>query len=328
MSEITFYTRSFHPDAEFGLMGLGFKGDNREFSFSPSATARIHHFVPINLKAAQIGVATCYSDPSENLYADKIVNGAAEIAVRRVVPVRVPGIELPKAPPMANDYTQARKKPRHTESKSITDYRENGDQTANITIKYAGKNFAFWFADTDVGHAVLGGPKSTKEANDVGSGTIAGGWIPYNGVVPDLDVTNQLYLHLSREAGKAFVQMTMSGDGFPNAESFIIDSAGEVLGLATHIRTGSAATQLPGGRAIRMCQTILSEVDWTKTDTFGSAATADAVHDFMSYSTTEVASGSVGRSGLNDAHLGRKASGNLLRQLQDNLPLPSLRNWE
>ncbi len=229
---------------------------------------------------------------------------------------------------MANDYSEPRKQPRHEEFHSITDYTEDGDQTANITIKYAGKNFAFYGADTDIGHAILGGPQSNEEADDTSSGSVAGGWIPYNGIVPDLDVTNQLYLMLDRDNETARVQMTMTGDGFPNAESFVLDSGGAVLGLATHIRTGTALTQLPGGRAIRMCMTQLEDVDWSKTDTLGSGTTAISVYDYMSYSTTEVAEGSVGRSGLNRAHTDRDASGNFLRQVQDHIPLPSLRNYE
>jgi len=328
MSEITFYTRSFHPDHSFGAGGLFFEGDDRDFSFSPSVTARIWHLIPINLQTAQVGVARCESDPSANLVADKIVNAHGQAA--ETILNQIPGVEvdIPLAPPMANDYSQPRKKPRHKEHTSITAFTEDGDQTANITIIYAGKNFAFYGADSDVGHAILGGPLSNEEADDPGSGTIADGWIPYNGVVPDLDVTNQLYLMLDRDAEVARVQMTMTGDGFPNAESFIIDSSDNVLGLATHIRTGTALTQLPGGRAIRMCMTLLEKVDWTKTDTLGSGATAISVYDYMSYSTTEVTEGDVGRSGLNNAHLKRDASGNLLRQVQDNIPLPSLRNYE
>ncbi|MCF6446124.1 hypothetical protein [Nereida sp. MMG025] len=229
---------------------------------------------------------------------------------------------------MENDYSQPRKKPRHSEPTNITAYRVDGEQTVNITVIYAGKNFAFYGADSDLGHAVLGGPLSNEAADDPGSGAILGGWVPYNGVVPDLDVTNQFFLMLDRTNGKANIQMTMTGDGFPNAESFILGSGGAVLGLATHIRTGTALTQLPGGRAIRMCMTQLSDVDWSETDALGSSATANAVHDYMSYSTTDVAEGSIGRSALNDAHLKRVASGNFLRQVQDHIPLRTYRNHE
>lgn len=330
MTVIKFCTRSFHPDANFGAGGLGFEGDDRGFSFDLTDTSRIYHLMDLNLQTGRIEAVICDSDPSANAIADKVINAGAEVAAAGLgIPISsiVEG-RVPDVPPMANDYSQPRKKPRHEETKSITAYTEDGDQTANITIKYAGKNFAFYWADTDIGHAVLGGPLSNEEANDVGSGKIAGGRIPFNGVVPDLDVTNQLFLLLDRATGKASVHMTMTGDGFPNAESFIIGSDGEILGLATHIRTGTAISQLPGGRSIRMCRTQLDDVDWSKTDTLGSSAKANAVHDYMSYSTTEVVEGNIGRAKLNSAHLSRNASGNFLRQVQDNIPLPTLRTLE
>ena len=300
MTAVKLYTRSFHPDANFGAGGLGFEGDDRGFSFDPAVTARIYHYMDVNLQSGQIENVVCDSDPSANAVIPAIINTAAEAAANPTFPF---GDRVPDAPTMENDYSQARKKPEHSETHSITAYTEDGDQTANIVVKYAGKNFAFYGADTDIGHEF------------------------YSTVVPDLDVTAQLFLILDRAEEKAYVQMTMTGDGFPNAESFIISGA-DTLGLATHIRTGTAATQLPGGRSVRMCMTQLDEVDWTKTDTFGAGATANSVYDYMSYSTTEVVEGNVGRAGVNAAHLGRDASGNLLRQIQDNVPLPSPRNYE
>ncbi|MEM6373359.1 MAG: hypothetical protein AAF727_11350 [Pseudomonadota bacterium] len=318
MSAITICTRSFHPDANFGAGGLGFEGDDRGFSFDLGDSARIFHIMSVNLQSGRVESVICDSDPSANAVADKAINAAVDS-----VPL---GELLPDVPVMENDYSQPRKKPRHEETYSITTYTEDGDQTANIFLKYAGKNFAFYFADTDAGHEIFGGPLSNEERNDTGSGSY--GWVPYNGVVPDLDVSNQIYLMLDRADGKAYAQMTMTGDGFPNAEGFIIDSGGAILGMATHIRTGTALTQLPGGRAIRMCMTQLQDVDWSNTDTLGSATTANAVYDYMSFGTTEVAEGTVGRVELNRAHLARDASGNLLRDIQDHIPIPSPRNYE
>lgn len=333
MSEIKIFTRSFHPDANFGVMGLGFEGDNRGFKFDPAVTARIYHILPVNLQSGQIGAAICDSDHSENAVAHEVVNAPGnllEAGWNRFAPQDWQ-ITVPEAPPMQNDYTQPRKNPRHTEDHSITAYRDDGEQSAIITITYAGKNFAFWFADTDLGHAVLGGPNSTPEANNPGTGTInvpIVGDVPMNGLVPDLDVVNQVTLFLNRETEKGYVLLNMSGDGFPNAESFIIDSATNVLGLATHIRTGSAMTQLPGGRSIKMCYTSLTDVDWSKTDILGANVDAAEVTDFMSYSYTSVATGVMSRAALNDKHTDRDASGNILRQIQDHLPLPVLRNYE
>lgn len=324
MSEIYIHTRSFHPNKNFGAGGLGFEGDNRGFSLEISGvTSRIFHYIPVNLQSSMIGEPVCDSDPSQNAIAHHAVNAAVDV----VEVITQPSIPLPDAPPMANDYSQVRKKPRHKEVKSITRYRVDGDQTLNITVTYAGKNFAFWFADTDIGHAVLGGPNSSEDSrNNTASGEIFAGRVSFNGVVPDLDVTNQIYLHLSREDGKATAMLNMSGDGFPNAESFIIDAAGKPLMLATHIRVGTPITQLPGGRAVRMCQTNLSEIDWSATDELGNNVTAQSVQDFMSFSTTDVAEGAMSVSGLNQAHLSRNASGAWHRQLEDHVPIPNARN--
>ncbi|WP_417839247.1 hypothetical protein [Tritonibacter scottomollicae] len=55
MTAITIITRSFHPDANVGVGGLGFEGDDRDFSFDKNVTARIHHIMPIIRPQAQKG---------------------------------------------------------------------------------------------------------------------------------------------------------------------------------------------------------------------------------------------------------------------------------
>lgn len=326
MSRIVIHTRSFHPDSNFGVGGLGFEGDSRRFSINPNGvTSRIFHFIVLDLIAARKITVVCDSDPSQNAVAHHIVNSVVD-AVEAVARSPVP---LPDAPPMQNDYAQPRKKPRHTENFSLTPYRDDGDQTLNLTVTYAGKNFAFWGSDTDIGHAVFGGPNSNAERSDTGSGSILGGRVPFNGLVPDLDVTNQVYLHMSRENEKASVMLNMSGDGFPNAESFVVDTTGiKSLALATHVRAGTPVTQLPGGRAVRMCHTNLTDLDWTKNDQLGAAVTAQAVQDFMSFSTTDVAEGQMTVDALNAAHLGRSASGAWHRQLEDHVPILNARNLD
>lgn len=279
MSILTLYTRSFHPDEAFGLGGLGFKGDNRGFRSNTKATARIYHWIEINLHAAQFGKVQCDSDPSANWAAGKI------------------GIDI------SNDYSEKRKKPVHSEEpKNITPYRQDGDQAVNVKVKYAGKNFAFPLSNTDWGHSF------------------------YSSVVPDLDVTNEVSLRINRTAGKAVVTCRISGDGFPNCESFIIDSAGNVLFLASHVRVGTAATQLPGGRAISMCYTLM-EVDWNAADdTLGSEVRVQFAHDFASSGGPfELATASVkSRDAWNKIHTGRDASGPAIRQIEDNFPIPTL----
>lgn len=127
---------------------------------------------------------------------------------------------------MQSDYAQPRKKPRHIENFSMPPYREDGDQTLNLTVTYAGDNFAFWLADTNAGHTVLRGPNWSADRSKTGSASILVGHVPFNGLVPDLDVTNQIYIHVARENEKASIILNMFGDGFPYAERFIIDATG------------------------------------------------------------------------------------------------------
>ena len=97
-----------------------------------------------------------------------------------------------------------------------------------------------------------------------------------------------------------------------------------MLFLASHIRVGTAMTQLPGGRAIAMCSTLM-EVDWNQDDTFGSQVRIQFAHDFASSGGPfELASGSKSRSEWNQINTGRDASGPTIRQIEDNIPLPTL----
>jgi hypothetical protein len=299
MGQVTLHTRSFHPDVAFGLGGLGFKGDNRGFSSDLGATARIKHSVELNLTSAQKGAVMCRSDPSSNWALSKV------------------GVDW------SNDYTKANKTPRHTENVTITPYREDGDQNVDARIKYAGKNFAFPFADAL--HKLYGGTVSDAEKkDDTDSGSLIPWGDKFSGFVPDLDVTNQVSIRISRSKKKAQITCNVSGDGFPNCESFLIDGAGGVLFLASHIRYGTAMTQLPGGRAIAMNYTLM-EADWNADDTFGSQVNVQFAHDYAgSGGPFELSRGAMARARWNAVHTGRDASGNAARQILDNIPLPTL----
>jgi hypothetical protein len=301
MGQVTLYTRAFHPDEAFGLGGVGFKGDNRGFSSNPKATARIYHYVVLDLTAAQKGAVVCDSDKSSNWALGKV--GAN----------------------MSNDYTQKQKKPRHTETVNITPYRKDGDQSVDARIKFAGKNFAFFLADTKAGHRFFGGTVSKEEnRNDTDSGSLIPWGDKFSGFVPDLDVTNHVVIRISRPSRKVYITCNVSGDGFPNCETFLIDSVGGVLFLASHIRYGTAMTQLPGGRAIAMNYTLM-EADWNEDDTFGSQVKVQFAHDYAgSGGPFELSRGPMSRGQLNSVHTGRDASGNAARQILDNIPLPTL----
>ena len=338
MGKLFLYTRSFHPDTNFGMGGLFFEGDGRGFSLNPGVTARVWHILEIDLEAGKLGPARCDSDPSSNAVPEVInagtglVDDAAEVVANSVLDPqvivdnpppananRVPNI--PKLPPMANDYSQPRKKPRHNFSGSVTPYREDGDQSINCRIQYAGKNFAFYGADTDVGHWLLGG-----NVSDGGSNTDGGHlkvWERWGGVVPDLDVTHEFHIRIARNFESGHITSEITGDGFPNCESFLIDSSSNPLALATHIRIGTAMTQLPGGRALPMSSTMIVS-DIQPGDLFGSNTFVQLANDFTGDgSPQEVAKyGNLSTASWNNTHTGRDASGDWIRQLEDNIPIP------
>lgn len=254
MTKIVVHTRSFHPDGQFGMGGLFFEGDNRGFSDRIGVTSRILHQFTIDLQAEQFTGVICTSDPSENMvprWTNQGVDAGNAGLERAAEAVGVPGKngrrvrDLPHIPRMSNDYSQ----PRKNLSGKISRYRIDGDQSVEVTISYAGKNFAFYGADTNVGHYVLGGRRS-----DGGSDTGGGSWKiweDWNGIVPDLDVTHKLSLRIVRNRQFAVIASAISGDGFPNCESFMKDGAQETLFLSTHVRMGTAATQLPAGAPFR-----------------------------------------------------------------------------
>ncbi|SCX09183.1 MULTISPECIES: hypothetical protein [Agrobacterium] len=332
MTYFTLITRSFHPDRNFGLGGLGFHGDARGFSSSTRVTSRIFHQVTIDLRASEFVDQICTSDPSSNEVIPRVLelrgHRAVETMVRDEVGDR--GVDLPQnewtksgdiLPKMANDYSQVRKHPRKNISGKITPYREDGDQSVNGRLSYAGKNFAFYGADTDAGHFILGG-----NISDGGPDTRGGSakvWERWGGMVPDLDVTHEFSFRINRSSKKIQVSSAISGDGFPNCESFLLDSAKNVIFLGTHIRIGTAATQLPSGRSLPMTRTLLT-VDWLPGDLLGPKVHVDLANDYTGNGSPQqiVAAGEMDLSDWNAAHTGRDASGDWLRGIEDHVPLP------
>ncbi len=324
MSRITLYTRSFHPDANFGAGGLGFKGDNRGFSDSLHATARIYSHVTINLVSASFENLIARSDPSENAIPRALNDLDEASAARLGISAGPNGNRVPeslKLPRMRNDYSQERKKPRVNLSGSISPYRPDGDQAVSGRLTYAGKNFAFYFSDTDAGHWFFGGNVSNGESDTEGGSWKV--WERWGGVVPDLDVSHEFGIRINRTKQSAHITSAIAGDGFPNCESFLLDTANSTLFLASHIRMGTAATQLPGGRALPMMRTSMI-ADWQSGDFFGGSVDIHLANDYTGDGSPHqvVASGTMSRSSWNSAHLKRDASGDWLRQVEDNVPLP------
>lgn len=127
------------------------------------------------------------------------------------------------------DYSQEGTRPTASVSGQVDPYIRNGDQSAQLLISYRGQNFAM----------PLGNSETARET-------------VYESAVPDLDVTCSLHLTIDRDDRKMSFALRMTGDGFPNAEAFLIDSATQPLILATHRRVGSAIAQLRGNRRIAM----------------------------------------------------------------------------
>lgn len=199
---------------------------------------------------------------------------------------------------MQNDYTQERKQPRKDfDIKDITSYSPTGDQTVRLKFWYAGQNFAFPLANRDWGHSL------------------------YSTVVPDLDVTHDFTLRIERGKEKAHLTSSIGGDSFPNCESFMMKPGGPKCFIATHIRVGTAMTQLPGGRLLPMTRSFY-ELEWLEGDIPGSAMKIHVANDYTGDgSPQEVApNGGTTRSAWNAVHLGRDASGGTLRQIEDHVP--------
>jgi hypothetical protein len=77
-------------------------------------------------------------------------------------------------------------------------------------------------------------------------------------VVPSLDITIEIYALIDRHRGLMSIQSTLKGDGFPNSEVFIYDSARTPLMLNTHHRFGNAAGQLVGDHKHILSSTLIT----------------------------------------------------------------------
>ncbi|SIO30945.1 hypothetical protein [Vannielia litorea] len=200
---------------------------------------------------------------------------------------------------MEQDYSAANTRPHATsDGAQIDAYREDGDQGLQAMVGYTGQNFAMPFVQT-----------------------FKGG---YDAVVPGLDVTCSLHLEIDRDEEKLSFAFRMVGDGFTNAEALLVDSAQNVLMLATHRRIGSALHQLRGDRRIVMASSA-AEVDFAQ-DRFGSGID---VHWCLDYATVAGAQVDVleetgqdpsSVSAWNSMHTNRDARGGFLRRSQDVVP--------
>ncbi|OLP46887.1 hypothetical protein BJF95_14470 [Rhizobium oryziradicis] len=144
----------------------------------------------------------------------------------------------------------------------------------------------------------------------------------WSGMVPDLDVMNNVSLRINRDLKRVDVSCAITGDGFPNCESFIIDGSSKVLFLASHVRTGTAVAQLPGNRQIPMSNTSL-DVDWQPDDSFGAAVNVRVVVDFTGAgAANDLGIGAKTREAWNALHTKRNPYGSYSQRVREHIPLP------
>lgn len=99
-------------------------------------------------------------------------------------------------------------------------------------------------------------------------------------VVPDLDLQVKMSLLIDRHKKEMTITSNLLGDGFPNSEIFIIDSANTPLMINTHHRFGSAASQLIGKHGHLLGSTVLT-IGIDESDNFIGPITVQRCVDFM-----------------------------------------------
>lgn len=298
MSRLTLHTRSFHPQPNFGLGGFLYEGDNRDFSHNVGVTSRIKNENYIDLRAATIEKGPTVSDPSRNA-----VFGWDQ------------------------DYSDPKTQPTSQVSGQVDPYREDGDQHAQLFLSYRGQNFAMpGMDDPDkkITVPVPGDPYTGLPPRDADGNYITEAELPfsrrdvYETVVPDLDVAMSLDLMVERNEKKMQFAARMVGDGFPNAESFLLDSAQTPLFCVVHRRIGSASGQLHGNRRIAMASGS-AEVMFPH-DLFGGPLTTYWALDYATHHggqidlTEQFGSDPTSRDQWNRMHLQHDAKGNRVRR--------------
>ena len=205
---------------------------------------------------------------------------------------------------MNQDYSAPSTKPTYTLfGGSVDPYREDGDQGAQVALAYVGQNFAMPFGNSE-------------RARDA----------VYEHVVPGLDVMATLNIEIDRDDERISASFRMVGDGFPNAEAFLLDGSNNALMLASHRRVGSALHQLRGNRRIAMASTGI-EVDFSLAGQFGSALDVSWCLDYATVTGSaidveeETGKNPTSRSAWNEMHTKRDAEGGWGRYiLGDTLP--------
>ncbi|HHX4057683.1 MAG: hypothetical protein ACN6QT_29840 [Burkholderia contaminans] len=235
--EYTVNIRSFHPNKKFERLGFRFHGDTRGFSLEES-------FHPSYL-ARQTGKVT---SRVWQLYSCNLAAGSKDKFQDRLRRSKYAGSNTSSGPWWASDgpepYTEKKYQPDGTADANAFEQGHAGEQIAEVTSWYGGKNFAF-----------LG---SRLDWNTL-----------HTTVVPTLDARGHLWIRVERVRRWMDICMLVYGDGFPNCESFIEDPAGNKLFLGTHVRIGTPATHLAGDNKRIMFANVL-RVELTLDGNFGS----------------------------------------------------------
>ncbi|MBN3854870.1 hypothetical protein G3N59_15915 [Paraburkholderia sp. Ac-20340] len=237
LARYTVNIRSFHPNKHFEPLGFRFHGDTRGFSlgesFHPSypsqptgsVTSRVWQLYKCDLAAA-----------SRQKFQDKLDE------------LQYAASNTSSGPWWASDgpepYTQKKYQPASTVEANDFASEHAGEQIAEVTSWYGGKNFAF-----------LG---SRLDWNTL-----------HTTVVPTLDTRGHLWIKVERVRRWMDICMLVYGDGFPNCEAFIEDPGGNKIFLGTHVRIGTPATHLAGDNKRIMFANVL-RVELTREGLFGS----------------------------------------------------------
>lgn len=229
--------RSFHPNKHFEPLGFRFHGDTRGFSlgesFHPSYSARPTG----NVTSRVWQIYKCDLSVANKQKFQEALDSTQYAASN-----------TSSGPWWASDgaepYTQKKYQPGETVDANDFEQDHAGEQIAEVTSWYGGKNFAF-----------LG---SRLDWNTL-----------HTTVVPTLDTRGHLWIKVERVRRWMDICMLVYGDAFPNCESFIEDPAGNKLFLGTHVRIGTPATHLAGDNKRIMFANVL-RVELTLDGNFGS----------------------------------------------------------
>lgn len=208
--------RSFHPNKNFEKLGFRFHGDDRGFSVGESwfggkekagVTSRIWQRYLLNTALKETGDFSGRESPSKLETESNFSDSGPSIW--RIFSWGGEHYDDPDYKPRGKLHITTATEP------------HGGQKIIQMKSHYAGENHAF--ITSKVQQYVFGGT-----------------------IVPTLDVFNELLIRVERVSLYIDIVSLTYGDGFPNAESFIKDPAGNKLLLGAYVRIGFPATHLPG----------------------------------------------------------------------------------